>query len=137
MNVLVDTPIWSLALRRRPADLSQFESTLVTSLAVLIRTRRAQILGPVRQELLSGIREEEQFRRIRGDLREFPDSELLMGDYEEAARMSNACRRKGIVGSPIDLLLCAVAFRCKWQIFTTDRDFDLYRGVFDIDLFTA
>jgi len=137
MNVLVDTPIWSLALRRRRADLNQLESALVTSLAVLIQTRRVQILGAVRQELLSGIREEEQFRRIRDDLREFPDSELLMDDYEEAARMSNACRQKGIAGSPTDLLMCAVAFRRRWQIFTTDRDFDLYRRVVDFELFTT
>ena len=137
MNVLVDTPVWSLALRRRSADLNQHEDALVLSLAELINTRRTQILGGVRQELLSGIREHAQFSRIRNELREFPDTPLFLEDYEEAARMGNACRQKGIAGSPIDFLLCSVSFRRNWQIFTTDRDFDHYGRVLDVKLFAV
>jgi predicted nucleic acid-binding protein len=53
---------------------------------------------------------------------------------EEAARISNLCRRTGIVGSPVDLLLCSVAIRYEWEIFTTDRDFLQYGRVVRIRL---
>jgi predicted nucleic acid-binding protein len=44
-------------------------------------------------------------------------------DYERAAHVFNACRRKGIQGSNIDFLICAVAHRHAMPIFTLDRDF--------------
>jgi hypothetical protein len=65
MMVLVDTPVWSLALRRRPKHLSGSQPGLANALAELIREGRAQMVGPIRQELLSGIREEAQFKKIR------------------------------------------------------------------------
>ena len=135
--VLVDTPVWSLSLRRRAADLSPFERRVTQSLYDLVRERRVRLLGPTRQEVLSGIREESQFLRIRDHLRDFPDVEMDADDYEEAARASNQCRRGGITGSPVDLLMCAVALRHGWQIFSTDRDFVHYGTVLPIQLFSA
>ncbi len=72
MMVLVDTPVWSLALRRRPEHLSTQEQQLTQALAELIREGRVQMLGPIRQELLSGIREEAQFRKLRETMRKPP-----------------------------------------------------------------
>jgi hypothetical protein len=59
MMVLLDTFVWSLALRRKQADLSRGEQDLKTALQELVQDGRAQIVG--RQELLSGIRAEETF----------------------------------------------------------------------------
>jgi predicted nucleic acid-binding protein len=137
MLVLVDTPVWSLALRRKPGDLSAREQALTQSLAELIRDGRAQLMGVVRQELLSGIREEERFRRLRDYLRAFDEPGLEVRDYEEAARMHNQCRSRGIAGSAIDFLICAVADRRHWQIFTTDRDFERYGKVLGLKLYAA
>jgi len=134
MMVLVDTPVWSLALRRRPAQLSAPELRLERALAELIREGRVEILGPIRQELLSGIREEEQFRKLRDSLRAFSEPPLQVEDYEEAARMSNQCRSSGIAGSAIDFLLCAAAHRREWEIFTSDRDFQHYASVLPVRL---
>ncbi len=133
--VLVDTSIWSLALRRKQTDLSSAERTLREALEELVREGRAQIVGPVRQELLSGIREEEAFRRLRDYLRAFDDPQLQVEDYEEAARMNNACRARGIVGSPVDFLICAVAHLRNWYVFTTDRDFARYGKVLPLRLY--
>ncbi len=133
--VLVDTSIWSLALRRKQTDLSSAERTLREALEELVREGRAQIVGPVRQELLSGIREEEAFRRLRDYLRAFDDPQLQVEDYEEAARMNNACRARGIVGSPVDFLICAVAHLRNWHVFTTDRDFARYGKVLPLRLY--
>jgi predicted nucleic acid-binding protein len=123
MMVLVDTPVWSLALRRQGEDLNPREVALMKRLADLIRDGRAQLMGPIRQELLSGLRGEEPFRRLRDYLRAFDEPDLQVADYEEAAAMGNRCRARGIAGSTIDFLICAVAQRRNWEILTTDRDF--------------
>jgi predicted nucleic acid-binding protein len=123
MMVLVDTPIWSLALRRASKDLNPREQHLTAALRELIRDGRAIIVGPVRQELLSGIRQESAFKQLRDHLRAFDEPTLETEDYEEAARIHNRCRSRGIAGSPIDFLICAVAIRRDWQIFTLDQGF--------------
>lgn len=135
MMVLVDTPIWAVALRRRPQDSNEHEERLTQVFAELIREGRAQILGPIRQELLSGIREEGPFRRLRAQLRAFDEPVIEVRDYEEAASMNNRCRARGIVGSAIDFLICAAAHRRGWLIFTTDPDFQHYGTVLPLRLY--
>jgi predicted nucleic acid-binding protein len=134
MMVLVDTPVWSLALRRRPEHLSTQEQQLTQALAELIREGRVQMLGPIRQELLSGIREEAQFRKLRDYLRAFQEQVLEAVDYEEAAHMNNRCRTRGIAGSAVDFLICAAAHRRGWAILTTDHDFQNYASVLALRL---
>ncbi len=137
MNLLVDTPVWSLALRRKQADLSPREERVTQALAEVIRDSRAQLVGVVRQELLSGIREEERFRKLSDYLRAFDDPPLETGDYEEAAQMHNRCRARGITGSAIDFLICAMASRRNWQIFTTDQDFERYGRVLGLKMYVV
>ena len=135
MIVLVDTPVWSLALRRKPRDLSRREQAVTGALAELIREGRAQIIGVIRQELLSGIREAERFEKLRDYLRAFEEPKLEVRDYEEAAVMHNQCRARGVAGSAFDFLICAVAHRRGWQVFSTDRDFERYGRVLPVKLF--
>jgi len=137
MTVLVDTPVWSLALRRKPGDLNRREQALTRALAELIREGRAQIMGAIRQELLSGIREAERFEKLRDYLRAFEEPRLEVRDYEEAAQMHNQCRTRGVAGSAIDFLVCAVAHRRGWQVFTTDRDFERYARVLPLKPFAG
>lgn len=124
MNVLVDTSAWSLALRRSasPAD------PVVENLRELIEESRAHLIGPIRQEILSGIREQAQYEVLRDTLRSFPDLEILSADYERAAEMFNQCRRQGLQGSNTDFLICAVAERLNLSILTTDQDFQLFQA---------
>ena len=135
MIVLVDTPVWSLALRRKPQDLNVRDQALTRALAELIKEGRAQIIGVVRQELLSGIRETAQFERLRNYLRGFDDPAIEVSDYEEAALMHNRCRAIGIAGSAIDFLICALALRRDWQVFTTDADFERYQKALSLKLY--
>lgn len=135
MMVLVDTPVWSLALRRKPSDLSPGERNVKSALQDLVLDGRVQIIGPVRQELLSGIRAEETFRRVRDALRAFDEPQLGIQDYEEAARISNICRTRGIAGSAIDFLICAIAHLRHWEVFTTDRDFARYSKLLPLRLY--
>ena len=126
MNVIVDTSIWSLALRRRPGALNVQQQQVAQELSDLIKDGRAQLLAPVRQEILSGIAEPLRFERIRLHLRGFADVPLETDDYEEAAIIANRCRAAGIAASDIDLLICAAGARRGWPIFTTGKDFLRY-----------
>jgi predicted nucleic acid-binding protein len=137
MLVLVDTPIWSLALRRRQADLNPREQRLTIKLRELIEDGRAQLIGPVRQELLSGIREESSFKKLRDQFRAFEQVSIEVADYEQAAHLNNQCRARGIAGSAVDFLICAIAVRRNWQIFTTDHDFSRYALVLPLKLYDA
>jgi len=130
VNVLVDTSVWSLALRRAKAA----PSMIVQELAELVREGRVEIVGPIRQELLSGVKSSAQFQDLREHLQAFPDLELETADFEEATHMYNKCRSKDIQGSNTDFLMCAVAVRRKLAIFTTDGDFAEFRRVLPITL---
>jgi predicted nucleic acid-binding protein len=137
MNVLVDTSVWSLALRRKNGSLSTNEKLLVAELSELIREGRARMIGLVRQELLSGIRATEQYDKLRVRLRSFPDEVVDTSDYEDAAKGGNNCRAKGVVVSIVDILLCAVAIKREWAIFTTDPDFSNYARVLPLRIHAA
>lgn len=123
MNALVDTPIWSLALRRRRGDLSSEERRLVFEWQELVREGRVCLLGAVRQEVLSGIRRPSDFERLRDHLADFPDERVATGDHEEAARYYNTCQSHGIAGTQVDFLICALASRKGLSVYTTDEDF--------------
>lgn len=129
MRVLVDTSVWSLALRRRAPG-----HPAVDELRRLIAAGRAAIVGPIRQEVLSGIRERAAFEQLRDHLRAFPDEPLETADYERAAECFNTCRARGLQGSNTDFLVCAVAERHRLPILTTDEDFERYSRVLPVAL---
>jgi len=92
------------------------------------------MIGPVRQELLSGIKHRPQYDQLRAHLRAFPDLALESVDYEDAAIAFNTCRERGIQGSNTDFLLCAVAIRHKLSVFTVDGDFKHFARVLKLQL---
>jgi predicted nucleic acid-binding protein len=122
MRVLIDTSVWSLGLRR--ADHVRNPEAL--ELRRLISAHVAELIGPIRQEVLSGVRDPAQFERLESHLAAFPDVPLLADDYVTAAKFFNLCRSKGVQGSNTDFLICAVAVRHDLSIFTTDGDFPLF-----------
>jgi len=134
VNVLIDTSIWSLALRRRSADLNPQEVKIDQELRELVGEGRAVVVGVVRQEVLSGIRERASYLRLRDRLREFPDLVPSSFDHERAAEFGNTSRANGISGSPIDLLICSIAVSNALAVFTTDRDFERYASVLPVRL---
>ncbi|TAH25027.1 MAG: PIN domain nuclease [Oscillatoriales cyanobacterium] len=102
MNVLVDSSVWSLALRRNTTNDA---IAIVKVLQDLIADGRVVLLGAIRQEVLSGTE-----------------------DYELAAEFFNTCRSNGVQGSNTDFLLCAVAHCRGYSILTTDKDFENFRS---------
>ena len=126
MNVLVDTSIWSLALRRSSRQRSKAERRLERELASLITQARVVLIGPIRQEILSGVQSDVIFEQLRQYLEHFHDEVLTKDDYVEAARCYNLARAAGITGSAVDVLICAAAVRRNLAVFTSDADFDGY-----------
>ena len=136
MQVVVDTSVWSLVLRRR-AVLGQpdTETLAIKGLKDLISDARAMLIGPVRQELLSGIKEPAQYEKLRNALAAFPDEPLTVQDYELAASYFNLCKAKGIQGSHTDFLICAVAWHRNLPVFSLDQDFVHFSECVPVSLF--
>ena len=133
MKILIDTPIWSKAFRRK--KIKSGDKNVVDILKYLIDEFMEIIIGPIRQELLSGISDEKIFNELKEKMRGFNDFPVETIDYELAAEYSNVCRRNGIQGSNTDFLICAIAVRNNFEIFTLDDDFGEYKKFLPIRLF--
>lgn len=129
MKVLVDTSVWSLALRRRESSAQQ-----AAVLARLIEEGAVEIIGPIRQELLSGISQARHFESLKSELEAFEDFPLEQRHFELAAEFHTRCRRHGVQGSHTDFLICAVAKSEAMAIFSADRDFAAYKKWLPIHL---
>ncbi len=123
MQVLVDTSVWSLAFRRSTEPADSGGQATSSALKDLIADARAMLIGPVRQELLSGIKSLTQFNQLRDALAAFPDEPLTTHDFERAAEFFNRCKGKGVQGSHTDFLICAAAVNRKLPVFSLDKDF--------------
>lgn len=127
-DVIVDTCMWSLALRGKTPK----NQKVAEELTKLIKENRAKIIGAIRQEVLSGYSDFARYEKLRNKLQYFPNEQIIDDDYETAAEYSNLCRKKGIQGSHIDFLICAVAIRLQMKIYTNDKDFSHYANYLSI-----
>jgi len=130
MKIIIDTCVWSLALRRNDPQ----ENEYVQELKELIKEVRAQLIGPVRQKLLSGIKSKKQFNQLKEHLRAFDDIEVFTEDYELAAEYFTTARKRGTQGSNTDFLICAISTRRDMPILTTDKDFITFKTLLPIKL---
>jgi predicted nucleic acid-binding protein len=124
-KILVDTNIWSAVLRRS----SSIDDRLRNNLMQLIDEGRVAIIGPIRQEILSGIKDEKKFLLLKDSMASFEDEQIESVDYEEAASISNKCIAKGYAVTAIDALIVAFSVRREWEIYTKDKDFDRYEKI--------
>lgn len=120
MTLLVDTSVWSLAMRRdAPSDVPEVGrlSRALTGRELVATT------GVVLQEILQGTVAPSSRAAI---IERFAALEFLMPDRDDhvaAADMRNECRRHGVQLGTIDALIAAVAIRHDATLLTTDRDF--------------
>lgn len=124
------------------SSLSQFfrrstepQNDVAINVEKLIDSNDLALFGIVRQELLSGIKLPVHFDLINLTTQALPHFFADDEDHTTAARFFNACRSKGIQGSPIDFLICAMAVKRKFPIYTTDPDFELYESIIPIELY--
>lgn len=87
--------------------------------------------------MLSGYSDLNKFETLKVTLSYFENTPVLDEDYIAAAKFYNQCRQKGVQGSHIDLLICAVAVRLNIPIFTSDKDFGFYQQHLPIKLYST
>lgn len=119
MNTLVDTSVWSLALRRdSPPDIAELDE-----LKRALRAGMVVSTGLVLQELLQGFSRPKAHKLIVERFRALP---LIVPDRDDhigAAELRTRCRRRGVQVGTIDALLAQLCIRHELQMLTTDRDF--------------
>jgi len=121
--ILLDTSVLSAALRRRKTGPGKTQ--LVGVLQGLLNTgQKVTVPGLVVQELLSGVRDDAQFQRMKTILlRGYPIITASLGDHLLAADIANQCRRKGVTVSTGDALIAALAINRRATLFSVDRNF--------------
>lgn len=120
MTLLVDTSVWSLALRR---DAAAAEPQVQALKEALLGADSVVTTGLVLQELLQGFSGPKARTQI---IERFSAIPLLQPDREDhvaAAELRNVCRRAGVQVGTIDALLAQLCLRHDLVLLTTDNDF--------------
>ena len=121
MNLVVDTSVWSLVLRRDRVDR---DDPYVRAFHACLKAGHAlHLVGPVLQELLDGLRSEQQFARLLAALAAFPLVPLTRETFVLAARMRNDCRKKGVQAGSVDFLIAAACVQSGFPLLAADQDF--------------
>lgn len=120
MRILVDTSIWSLALRR-PSGVVNPEATLLKR--IIEQGEDIYLLGIILQEVLQGIRKPNDFVALKEYFKAFPLIDLAREDYIRAAELKNHLVRKGKQGNTIDVLIASAAISRHCHLFTADKHF--------------
>ncbi len=130
--VIVDSDVWSEAFRKKGK-----KSKEVIRLQELIEEDEVLVIGSIRQEVLSGIKDGSRFEEIKEAMRAFPNQGINDSVFELAASFFNLCRSKGIQGSHTDFLISACAVSWKAEILSKDKDFQRYSKYIPIELYKA
>ena len=120
MRILVDTSVWSLALRR-PSGIANQESVLLKT--IVEQGEDIYLLGIILQEVLQGIRNSKDCLALKEYFEAFPLIDLTRDDYVRAAELKNHLIKKGKQGSTIDVLIASAAISHHCHLFTADRYF--------------
>ena len=131
MNLLVDTSVWSLAMRRdQGADEPKvrFLSSALSAGSSVFTT------GLILQELLQGFRGPKARDAI---IERFAALPLLVPDrtdHIEAAEVRNRCRRRGVQIGTIDALITQLCLRHFLTLLSADRDFERVAALVPLEL---
>ncbi|UVT16506.1 MAG: PIN domain-containing protein [Nitrospira sp.] len=121
MNLVVDTSVWSLVLRRPRIDDNH---THVRAFRQHVESGDGLFLiGNILQELLDGLRSVRQFDHLLTLLDPYPLLELTRPTYVAAARLRTTCRAKGVNAGAIDFLIAAACCQYGFPLLTADQDF--------------
>lgn len=120
MTLLVDTSVWSLALRR---DAVSEQPEVQALKAALYEADAVVTTGLVLQELLQGFAGPKALAQI---VERFSSLALIQPDREDhiaAASLRNSCRRAGVQMGTVDALIAQLCIRHDMVLLSTDQDF--------------
>ncbi len=120
MTLLVDTSVWSLAMRRDDVE----ESKIVIALREALDGADSVVTtGLILQELLQGFNGPKARDAIVGRFGVLPLIQPDRQDHVAAAEVRNTCRRGGVQIGTIDALLIQLCGRYELTLMSTDQDF--------------
>jgi len=120
VSLLVDTSVWSLALRR---DVEQSAPEVVALRHALLGTDQVFTTGLVLQELLQGFAGPKDRAQLVDRLSALAFLQPVKEDHIEAAEVRNSCRRCGVQVGTIDALLIQLCRKNDLTLLTRDQDF--------------
>ncbi len=121
MNLVVDTSVWSLVLRRPRVHES---NPFVRAFRHHVESQHGiHLVGNILQELLDGLRNRKDFDRLVRLLEPFPLIQLERETYIAAAELRRRCRSKGVQVGTIDCLIAAACILHNYPLITADHDF--------------
>ncbi len=121
MKVLVDTCVWSRVLRADKPD-----TVLSDRLRELILGNRVVVIGPILQEILSGVKIRREFISLREHFAAFDTLPITEEIYVKAAEYYNLCKAHGVNGGHVDFLIGAVVVHYGCALLTVDSDFRMF-----------
>ncbi len=120
MSLLVDTSVWSLALRR---DVGSDVAQVRQLHEAVAGTDSIVTTGLVLQELLQGFSGAKAAASILERFQALPLLQPDRQDHVAAAEIRNQCRRSGVQIGTIDALLIQLCGRYDLTLLSTDQDF--------------
>ncbi len=131
MRFLVDTSVWSLALRRK----GDRRHPSVLKLDRLLEQEEDIVLtATILQEILQGFRPDAVFQRLETALQSVPILDLNRETAVLAARIHRLCARHGITASTVDCQIAAAASQNRCHLLTADKDFVRMARIFPLRL---
>jgi predicted nucleic acid-binding protein len=125
MPSLIDSSLWvDFTRARSPRSLKQF-------IAPYILSPEAVIAEPIMYEVLRHASDEEA-QAIQAQFQTMPLMRAPDDLWTSAARLGQACKRKGVTAGSMDLLIVAVAVHHDAELVTFDRDFQDIARICDL-----
>jgi predicted nucleic acid-binding protein len=124
-QVLIDTNIWSTFFRRNKPE----DQKLRANIEMLMQENRISMIGPIRQEILTGIKDDNKYAILKEYLQAFEDEPITTEAYEYAAKVANGCMKNGMAISAIDAIIVAVIVLHGFEIYSNDQDFIRYKSI--------
>ena len=121
MRVLVDTSVWSLALRKGGPVVHPTAHKLR---GFLVGDEDLFLTGLILQEILQAFRREATFRRMVTYFEPFSLLPFGRSSYVAAAQLHRHCRSKGIAVTTADCQIAIAAVENDCLLLTADKDFE-------------
>ena len=119
MKILVDTSVWSHALRRKTKiqEKTEFLEELIEN------DEEIYLIGIILQEILTSIKKGKLFNEIKDTLKSYKIIEPKIEDYICAAELNTKLIKKGIQCTSIDILIAVICINYNLFLVTFDNDF--------------
>jgi len=138
MSLLVDTSVWSLALRRDAPLTERGAQPEVAALRhALLGADQVFTTGLILQELLQGFAAPKARTQLIERLSALALIQPNREDHIEGAELKNSCRRRGVQVGTIDALLIQLCRKHDLVLLSTDQDFRAAAKHVDFRLWAA